>query len=194
MHDTAQPRLSAQGEPTPHWPSSGLRLSEIAAAALQLPADAFAAVYGNTFFIRHAMATRPLAPVRTALSFDNDNDDDDRVRERTGELVLLVMPLLRGSKSEHPFVSIGRLAANDVCIVDETLSKFHAYARDLDGTVFLQDARSRNGTTVDGNVVAARGAGDATALHPGNVVRFGSVTTSFLDVDGLVALCRRASR
>lgn len=190
MHD-ASTTLQNQQQPTPHWSSTGLTLAQIAPAALQLPREAFAAVYGNAFFVRHAMAARPrLAPMRTELTLVEDDDP----RERTGEIVLLVQPLLRGVQSTHPFVSIGRLEANDVCIADETLSKFHAYVRDVDGTLFLQDARSRNGTTVDGVNVAARGAGDAVALRPGNVVRFGSVTTSFLDVDGLVSLARRMSR
>jgi pSer/pThr/pTyr-binding forkhead associated (FHA) protein len=103
-------------------------------------------------------------------------------------------PLVRRPVSTFPFVSIGRVDGNDVALVDECVSKFHAYVKEQPDGVFLQDARSRNGCTVDGHPVAVRGQGPPTKLKSGARVAFGAVATTFYDADGVIALARRLFR
>lgn len=111
------------------------------------------------------------------------------IEERTE---LFVYPVRRRPQSELAFVSIGRLAGNDVAIRDDTISKFHAYVKpDASGMfTLLQDGRSRNGTFVDGTRVARRGEGDPVPLRTGQHVRFGSVSMSYLDAASVLQLAR----
>ena len=97
----------------------------------------------------------------------------------------------RRPTSEHPFVSIGRIDKNDVCFADESVSKFHAYVKESAGTYVLQDARSRNGTTLDGAPVPGRGMGEPLPLRSGQSIRFGGVDAVFLDAKATLELIQR---
>lgn len=107
---------------------------------------------------------------------------------------IFLYPVRRRADSDLAFVSIGRLAGNDLAVRDDTVSKFHAYIKadpDAEGAfVLLQDGRSRNGTFVDGVRVARRGEGPPTVLRAGQHVRFGSVSMSFVDATALLQLVR----
>ena len=97
----------------------------------------------------------------------------------------------RRPTSEHPFVSIGRIDKNDVCFADESVSKFHAYVKESAGTYVLQDARSRNGTTLDGALVPGRGLGEPLPMRSGQSIRFGGVDAVFLDAKATLELIQR---
>ena len=75
-----------------------------------------------------------------------------------------------------PEVTVGREAGCDVVIDQGTVSKKHAEIRLLDGTFFVRDLGSQNGTFVDGNAVA----GPAAPLRSNQAVRFGTVSCLFL--------------
>ena len=133
------------------------------------------------FFLRRA-AVEVLAiapPMQTSIANDS---------EFTGDLVVLALPLRRQPSSQHPFISIGRLEGNDIALMDATVSKFHAYINVNDGAFLLQDARSRNGTKVDGVPVAPRGSGPPSALADGQHIEVGSVTLSCVTVDSLLQI------
>jgi pSer/pThr/pTyr-binding forkhead associated (FHA) protein len=184
-------------------PTTGLALRDLAEDARVLDLAAFQARYASAFFIRHgSLKNTPHAPMRTrsdnpahAAARDDAARPDDDGSENTGEIVIVALPLRRQATSEHPFIGIGRLEGCDIAIFDETVSKFHAYVKEQPaGTWLLQDAKSRNGTTVEGNPVAQRGAGPPTVLSFGQVVRFGSVTTTFVDAASVITLASRLTR
>ena len=167
-------------------PSTGIPLARLSKDARTLDLPSFVALYAPAFFVRHAASSRAtLVPMRTQAVPS---------AEATGEIIIVAHPIRRRPTSEHPFVAIGRLEGNDVALVDETVSKFHAYVKEQDHGFVVQDARSRNGTTVEGAPVAGRGLGPPTPLVSGQTVRFGSVTTTFLDAAAVVALATRLSR
>lgn len=170
------------------WPSTGLALHALAKDARTLALAGFEARYARAFFICHrSPSTVPKAPMRTRAAAS--------VEGGTGELVIVTYPVRRRPESDLAFIGIGRLDGNDIAIFDDTLSKFHAYVKEgPERTFTIQDGKSRNGTTVDDVAVAPRGAGPPTILKSGQRVRFGSVTTTFLDATAVVALAARLTR
>ena len=183
----------------PSMPTTGLSLKDLAADARGLDLAAFQARYASAFFIRHGSSkTTPHAPLRTGNASHAGSGEGATVaghEEATGDIVIIAMPIRKQPLSEHPFIGVGRLAGCDVAIFDETVSKFHAYVKEQPaGTWLLQDAKSRNGTTVEGRPVAPSGAGPPTLLASGQAVRFGSVTTTFMDAATVMTLVARFAR
>ena len=175
------------------WPSAGFVLSDLARdpRVQGQSAKSFTAHFGRIFLVRFtgrlqqrlpSMATPALGMIPGVES------------ETTGDTMVLVHPVMRRPGSEHPFVSIGRVDKNDVLLADESVSKFHAYVKEGNGHFWLQDARSRNGTMLDGAAVPGRGLGDPLALKTGQSVRFGGVDATVLDASALYDLIARLSR
>jgi len=93
----------------------------------------------------------------------------------------LVFLLQRDDESVYSFISVGRTNNCDVTLPDESVSKLHAIVKEIDGTFYIQDADSQNGTTLDDDPVPVRGQGNAPALVPGVDVCFGLVRMQFVD-------------
>lgn len=160
--------------------TTGIPLSAIARDARALDLAAFVRRYAKVFFVRHGAVSSRASP------------SDGEV---TGEITLFAMPVKKQPTSVEAFVGVGRLEGCDIAILDETVSKLHAYVEERPEDVWLlQDAGSRNGTTVDGHPVSARGNGPPTTLKVGQTVRFGSVTTTFMDAAGLAELAKKVTR
>ncbi len=98
------------------------------------------------------------------------------------------MALCRKPDSQHPFISIGRLDGNDVALPDPSVSKFHAYAKSVGAGLGLLDARSRNGTKIDGVDVPRRGEGEPIILRSGQSVEIGGVNIMCVDATALLGL------
>lgn len=170
-------------------PGTSSPLSAFADDERALDAAAFAAKHGRGFLVLHGtLLQRAYAPEATraagALVVD----------ESTGDVAFRVFPLVRRPTSAYPFVTIGRAPDSDVVVVDASVSKFHAYVKEERDAFTLQDAKSRNGTFIGEDRVAARGTGAPVPLASGASIRFGSVVTTFLLVDELRALVRTMSR
>src|SRR5262249_57237551 len=69
-------------------------------------------------------------------------------------------------------VCVGRAANNDVVLKNDRISKLHAYFHRQRGVWRLSDARSANGTRLDGSLVPA---GDGLEVKGGQQVSFGTV-------------------
>ena len=80
---------------------------------------------------------------------------------------------------ERAVCSIGRGDENDVRIRDDTVSTSHATLLRKQGSWFVVDLRSMNGTFVDGSRVSGE-----RELHPGACVRVGGVELVFRAIDG----------
>lgn len=101
---------------------------------------------------------------------------------------LLLMPLRRSTASSSTIITIGRMNGNDVCIRHPDVSRFHAFLHEDDGFA-LVDADSTNGTFIDG--VAApqrRAAAPPARLRSKQLIRFGPVTTAFVDASDASAM------
>jgi hypothetical protein len=71
-------------------------------------------------------------------------------------------------------IFLGRASNNDIVIRNDTVSKLHAYfAQDSRGDWRVHDAKSANGTRVDGNLVPPGDEG--VVVKSGVVVKFGSL-------------------
>jgi hypothetical protein len=170
-------------------------LKLLALHAKDLDAKEFAGAHGEAFFVL-VSSPFPMRALGAAERMRHTTPSAGAVREPdTGEITIGVFPLRKQLESTHPFISIGRTDDNDIAIHDETVSRFHAFVRydHVRCRWLVQDARSKNGTTVDGAVVARRGDGDATELRPGSLVMFGSVSLHFADAGELYQLIKRVA-
>lgn len=85
-------------------------------------------------------------------------------------IIVGIKGALSGTRIEVPeegVLKIGRADDNDIVIVDDDVSRFHAELLYDNGTLWLQDAGSRNGVFVNSNRVTGHKAlrvGDAIAI------------------------------
>lgn len=108
-----------------------------------------------------------------------------------GGVPRFVFRVQRRQQSRFDFVSVGRNDGNDVVLPDPSVSRFHAFLRELpDGSLQVQDARSANGTFARGTEVPRQGEGAPVALHSGDSIRFGDVHGVVVDAAGLAELGR----
>lgn len=169
-------------------PPTTLRVTTLKADAVRLGAGWLSETHGRGFLVVHANKGGAVGPLFRTRSTD-PGLPPRAGDEITGPMDIGILPLVRKPLSGNPFVCIGRLDGNDVCLPDDTVSKLHAIVRDEHGQLSILDARSKNGTWIDGALAPARGEGEALVLKRGQAVRFGSVTTTFLDAIGLYEMC-----
>lgn len=72
-----------------------------------------------------------------------------------------------------PTMNIGRAANNDIVIPEQTVSNHHARITIENGSFFLTDLGSTNGTFVNGTRV------DRKLLKPGDIIKFGAANSKF---------------
>jgi hypothetical protein len=160
----------------------GLPMVAFTTDAESLDLAGFVARHGNAFLVQLSGASQTTAP---------------GVAVHTGSMRVMVYPIIRlpTSPATREGVSIGRIAGNDVVLKDDTLSRHHATffvpKSGTAGAVTLLDENSSNGTAVQGMPVSSRGKGEPTPIEPGQTVRCGTVTLSYVDAAGLIDYCRR---
>jgi len=76
-----------------------------------------------------------------------------------------------------PLVSIGRGAANDLVLPDNSVSRFHAVIKCQDGQTFIADRNSTNGVVIDGERITGE-----RQLHHNDVAHLGSYELRFEEV------------
>jgi hypothetical protein len=166
----------------------GLTLQSFAEDARALGVDGFVAKHGNGFLVHEGPlqpTRRPTQPqptmvldkagVPTASSLQRPTPAPIMLRQ------LLVFPIRSTGRSPYPsMVTVGRTRNNDIVISDVAISKFHAFFKEEDGKVTLQDAGSRNGTHLDGNPVPDARRGKPIELKSGARIRFGEIEFGFV--------------
>lgn len=103
---------------------------------------------------------------------------------------LEVYPLTK--KPGAPFadmITVGRTANNDVVLNDVTISRFHAYFKNMGGSWRVCDAGSKNGSALLGNAMEAR---KEMEIRSGQKVAFGDVETTFYTADELFGVLKSA--
>jgi hypothetical protein len=144
----------------------------------------------------HASAERgPRTPHSTQRHLQAVTDETLAAAVSDAKTPMLAFPIAKRSESELSFVSIGRVAGNDVALPSDRASKFHAYVKadETGAFVLLQDGRSSNGTFVDGEPVNRRGEGPPTKLRSGCAVRFADLSFVALDEAALIKLAHDPS-
>ena len=161
-----------------------LQLRQLRPDARELTPEDFEKRYGPAFLVASgAELTAPVGPAATEVKLLLDAEPP---AERTASLELLVYPVRRSDRSVGHLVTIGRTSNNDVVIRDISVSRFHAFVKEgEDGTHEILDAKSTNGTCVNGNPVPSQGNGPAVEVSAGDSVRLGQVELTFLDAPAL---------
>ncbi|MBI5494755.1 MAG: FHA domain-containing protein [Deltaproteobacteria bacterium] len=85
-------------------------------------------------------------------------------------------------------VLVGRSRSNDVVIDHTGVSKLHARIHLADGTCAVEDAGSRNGTSVNGRAVVAE---TRVRLHNGDMIVFGGVALTVYSTPSLLGIVRK---
>lgn len=156
--------------------------------ALEL--EAFAKLHGRAFLLLQRAGKErlhpPARPTRTLVT-DEPDDHHDLPPSK-----FLVFPVRKTERSLiERFYSVGQTRNNDIVIRDVSVSKSHAFFEDDgNGGFTLQDARSTNGTYVNGKRVPRSGMGLPVAVRTGDLLRFGAVELSFMDARSFRDLIR----
>jgi hypothetical protein len=177
-----------------------LRIEDLADDCRGLDEGAFAARHGPAFLVHYGaidQMRRPERPQPTQV-FHTETPFYSGAPLRSLKSDYLVYPIASTGRSLYPsMITVGRTRNNDIVLPDESVSKFHAFFRDateIPGgptpALVLQDAGSRNGTTLEGQTVPTARQGPAVSVATGATVRFGGVQLTFLDVTGLRELVR----
>jgi len=82
-------------------------------------------------------------------------------------------------------IGMGRSSNADVCLRFASVSKYHAYISKTETGHVLHEARSRNGTFVDGKRLPAEGSAE---LRDGSRIGLGDELFLFFSVGGLTAI------
>ncbi len=160
--------------------TEGLTINEIANHAGAMNEVDFKNRFGSNFLVRY-VAIEP-AKIAAGTMLEESKRLDPSCWQ--------CYPLRRQKDSPYRFISIGRTKNNDVAVFDSSVSKFHAYLRELDGFQVC-DGNSTNGTTVNGRQVPTREQGGALALLPGDVLQVGSIPLTFLELSDVLELKNR---
>jgi hypothetical protein len=179
------PQIAA---PNPAEHGSGVPVSELRADARDLSTEDFEDRHGNAFLMLTAAELRsPGGPAMTVVNLEDDEDACDN----TAGLSLLAYPVRRTERSAGHLITFGRTANNDVVIPDISISRFHAFAKEVaSGRLVIQDAGSTNGSMVNSDSVPSQGHGPPSELKAGDRVRLGQVEFSYLDANALLDFLR----
>ncbi len=151
-------------------------LSLFSRALTDLGPDGFADRFSGSFLVFYGALPGP-----TTGQVTKGPEPTGFEAETTMDLGLFATPVQKTPRCAFPFVAVGRAGNNDVVLGHDTVSKFHAMFRFRDGRVTLQDAKSRNGTFLDGTPVPHRDEGEPVRLQGRHVVRFGSLDAQYFD-------------
>lgn len=180
--------MSPSASPNPGEHGSGVPISALRADARELSPEDFEDSHGNAFLMLTAAELhRPAGPSMTVVNLESDDETSDY----TAGLSLLAYPIHRTERSVGHLITLGRTANNDVVIPDISVSRFHAFAKEVEGGgLAIQDAGSTNGTLVNSDSVPSQGHGPPMELKSGDSVRLGQVEFSYLDAHSLLDFLR----
>jgi hypothetical protein len=176
--------MAASGNEPGDVLGTGTPIGDFREDARNLSPEDFEDRHGSAFLLLAAAELMPpKGPSSTGVNgigFDNSG------AERTASLAILAFAVRRTGRSVGHFVTVGRTPNNDLVVPDVSVSRFHAYLKqDKDGVFWLQDAKSTNGTTVNGMRVPSQGHGLPATLKSGDNLRIGRVEFTFLSAKAL---------
>jgi len=144
---------------------------------LQLGRDGFLGAAAPAALVRYGKegggkgpsGVQTLTPLSDeTLPFGNDLPD---------EIELEVYPLAKKPGASFPDrITIGRTANNDVVVADTSISRLHAYVKQIGADWFVADGGSKNGSWLKGAVLVPR---KEQPLVSRALLRFGDVDVTF---------------
>ena len=172
---------------------SAVDLRDLRVDARAMSSEDFEDRHGSAFLLLTATELSvPKGPATTEVRLLLD--DEEVPGASTANLSLLAFPVRRTGRSVGHLIAIGRASNNDVAVPDLSISRFHAFLKEVDGTWVIQDAGSTNGSSVNGNNVPQQGHGAAIALKAGDNVRLGQVELTFLGAKEMHAFALKFER
>jgi len=176
--------MSAASSTQQDLKAGGTPLEAFQAAARSLSPEEFEDRYGPGFLLLSTAGLHlPTGPAMTEVRLD---DDDENSGDCTADIAVLVYPLRLGGRSAGHLITLGRTSNNDVVVPDVSVSRMHAFVKaPPGGPLQIVDAKSTNGTTVNGRSVPAQGHGPGVDLKSGDSLRFGQVEFTFVDAAAL---------
>jgi hypothetical protein len=153
--------------------------------------DALREEYGARFLLFHEGALDPDRTRRALVTtYIEKGGGSLSAKDILGQARIYPMAKVQGSKT---IVTVGRLDSNDICIPDPSVSSMHGLLKvTMQDGLSIMDMGSTNGTTLNGTAVPKEGSGQPMPLGSGDMIRFGSVETTFLDARGLSELIVQA--
>src|SRR5207249_338000 len=91
-----------------------------------------------------------------------------------------ILPVRKIQPLYETMITVGRTANHDIVLRDPTVSKFHAFFKVTPSGLYLVDAESSYGTTVDGKRLPKR---EATLVVVGAVIGFGAIRLRLLTAE-----------
>jgi hypothetical protein len=160
-----------------------LTLQDFSEDCKKLDLIAFTERHGESFLLHHG----PLGRLNHSNGVESTlapkgliTNSDRPVKPKAN---FLVFPINR-PKTDGKLVSmicLGRSAANEIVVPDDTISEVQAFIRRDDrGDIFIQDTGSRNGTWVNNEQVPSQGEGPPVRLRTGSRLKVGQVKLTFL--------------
>lgn len=125
-----------------------------------------------------AAANKPM-PVVKPTEFRTVTHKEYAAKAESNLELPLILPLRKGEGRPFPErISVGRATNCDVVIRDASISKLHGHFRDVTAeSAFFTDAKSSNGTRLDGTLVPP---GVATEIRRNMLLSFGRVQLMFM--------------
>lgn len=172
-------------------------IAHFARDARSLDAAGFRERHGDHFLVRRGGLSPERRPMRPQVTMALESG---RVVRSAPAPVgppaaadMVVFSVRATGRSPFPrMIAVGRTKNNDVILSDIGISKFHAFFKEEDGKLLLQDADSRNGTFADGRPVPPKKAGKPVEVTSGAKVKFGMLEFWLLNAAGLQDLARRS--
>lgn len=169
-------------------------IADLAAASGSLSLEEFIGSYGDAFFLHHGPLDSLESPLGTdrTLTVESAATMSDRPLSPQNEFLVFPVDPPGPDGSRADMIWLGRSAFNEVVVPDATVSEVHAFIRrEEDGTYYIQDTGSRNGTWVGDQSVPAQGVGEPVPLPSGARVRIGTVRLTFLGAEAIRNLMTR---
>ncbi len=159
-------------------------LGEFAAALKGTRRPDYLARFPEPFLLRQNEPGAPFDRSSTTTAFNTMALTPEKIRSRARAILAIPIYAFRKRLNGNAFglmITVGRAANNDIVLVDQQVSKFHAnFARNVQGQWTITDSSS-NGTWVDGRRLETR---TAQPLLPGASIDLAhAVLLSFLPAE-----------
>jgi hypothetical protein len=156
--------------------------------AFELSHEDFEARYGSRFLLLHTLDLRER---QVGDSAQTRSLGAVTARSAGGSVLY---PVRRREGSTFDFIAVGRNEKNDVHIPDPSISRFHSFFREDGDDLVILDAKSANGTWMNGERVPRQGEAEPLVVPAGATLRFGDVSVTLVGVETVIRMASRPRR
>lgn len=172
--------------------SNGTNVASIDSVCKTFDLDEFRDRYGEFFLLQRGEFQgddRPTWGRFATVSIDEEDFHRVVGGPQDDDMIFYVPDA--GTAPFPEWVTVGRAGTNIITIKHHSISKMHAFFKKENDTTFsLYDARSKNGTKVNGETAPRYGGSEKLTVKSGDRVQFGSTHFLFLAADALWTLMK----